>query len=448
MITLIEALNYRCFRYISQPLGPFHIMVGPNGSGKSSFLDIIAFIGDLVSKGLEKAIQSRTPNFYDLVWGREGGNFELAMEAEFPTSYQQVDKMLRMSYQTVRYEVGIGLEKENNKIGIMAEQLFLIGTEIESGDNHKSVRVVKPDKLHDSIITNHVLARGYKPIIEKNKDYGDIFHSEVWPEGEVQSIFTFQLGSQESALTHLPRDEKMFPVATWLKDFLRDGVQMLVLNTQSIHIPSPPGSGYKIRPDGSGLPWAIKMLKTGKQYERMISRPPEALNIEILKPKRGINPEFREWIAHLKTALPDLKNIKIIVRPEDRHAYLMLVYQNGLEVPSWVASDGTLRTLALTLPAYVPDFKGILLVEEPENGVHPRALETIYQSLTSIYSGQVLVATHSPVLLNMAELNQVLCFSKDKDGSIKIISGDQHPMLKEWKGEVSLGTLFAGGVLD
>ncbi|MFN4258579.1 MAG: hypothetical protein ACK4RK_04730 [Gemmataceae bacterium] len=36
MLTLIEALNYRCLRYVHQPLGPFHILVGPNASGKTT----------------------------------------------------------------------------------------------------------------------------------------------------------------------------------------------------------------------------------------------------------------------------------------------------------------------------------------------------------------------------------------------------------------------------
>ena len=39
--------------------------------------------------------------------------------------------------------------------------------------------------------------------------------------------------------------------------------------------------------------------------------------------------------------------------------HLMLRYRGGLEVPSWVASDGTLRFLALTLPAYLPDMRGV-----------------------------------------------------------------------------------------
>ena len=56
MITRIEALCYRCLRYVSQPLGPFHVLVGPNASGKTTFLDVIAFLGRLVSDGVDAAI--------------------------------------------------------------------------------------------------------------------------------------------------------------------------------------------------------------------------------------------------------------------------------------------------------------------------------------------------------------------------------------------------------
>ena len=87
-----------------------------------------------------------------------------------------------------------------------------------------------------------------------------------------------------------------------------------------------------------------------------------------------------------------------------------------------------------------------LPVEEPENGVHPAALETIYQSLSSVYNAQVLVAT-SPVLLSMAKPEQILCFSKTPEGTA-IIRGDEHPALRDWHGEASLGTMLASGSLS
>ncbi len=81
MIRLIEALNFRSLRYVSQPLAPLHVLVGPNASGKTTFLDVVNFLGCLVSEALEAAVGERTQNFQDLVWGRSGQGFELAIEA-------------------------------------------------------------------------------------------------------------------------------------------------------------------------------------------------------------------------------------------------------------------------------------------------------------------------------------------------------------------------------
>jgi predicted ATPase len=125
----------------------------------------------------------------------------------------------------------------------------------------------------------------------------------------------------------------------------------------------------------------------------------------------------------------------------------MLHFTTGLATPSWLVSDGTLRLLALTLLAYIPDLSGIYLIEEPENGIHPRAVETVYQSLSSVYGAQVLLATHSPVILSMAKPKEVLCFARSSDGATNIVSGDEHPALREWQGTLDLGTLFASGIL-
>lgn len=89
----------------------------------------------------------------------------------------------------------------------------------------------------------------------------------------------------------------------------------------------------------------------------------------------------------------------------------------------------------------------VSLVEEPENGIHPRAVETVFQSLSSVYAAQVLLATHSPLILSIARPEQVLCFAKTREGASDIVRGSEHPALLHWKGEVDLGTLFAGGVL-
>jgi len=200
-------------------------------------------------------------------------------------------------------------------------------------------------------------------------------------------------------------------------------VQRFVLNSLALRKASPPGQGRGFRPDGSNLPWVIDALRK-------------------TAPER-----FADWIAHVRTALPDLEDIRTIEREDDRHRYVVLCYQGGLQVPSWMASDGTLRLPALTLPAYLTDFAGVYLIEEPENGIHPRAVETMYQSLSSVYSAQILMATHSPVILGIVEPEKVLCFAKTGEGATDIVLGSEHPALRDWQGETNLSTLFAAGVL-
>jgi predicted ATPase len=196
-----------------------------------------------------------------------------------------------------------------------------------------------------------------------------------------------------------------------------------MLNSMALRKPSPPTKIKGFLPDGSNLPWVI---------DRFSKENPE---------------KYKDWIAHLRTALPDLVGIDTVERPEDRHCYLVFQYENELKVPSWLVSDGTLRLTALTLPAYLGDMEGVYLIEEPENGIHPNAVSTIYDSLASVYTAQVLLATHSTVVLNAAKPEDVLCFAKNTDGSTDIVAGSDHPRLKNWKGGVNLGTLLASGVL-
>jgi len=71
----------------------------------------------------------------------------------------------------------------------------------------------------------------------------------------------------------------------------------------------------------------------------------------------------------------------------------------------------------------------------------------MFESLSSAYQAQILMATHSPVVLSIAKAVDVLCFAKTEQGATDIIKGAEHPKLRDWQGETNLGTLFASGVL-
>ena len=414
MITLVEALNYRCLRYVSRPLGPFHILVGPNASGKTTFLDVVGFLRDLVSRGLDAAVSSRTRSPQDLLFLRQGERFELALQASIPEELRQ--RTARPELDTARYEVAVGFDETRRQFELKAEKFLLTGkAEMEPPVAPDSL--LRPEGTDDRwVVSNQAPHEG----LQNNM----VLWSETADEEQGGRNPWFKPVSKNSALDSLPFDPDSFPVGVWFRELLTNGVQQFVLNSLAIRQPSPPMGVTGFSPDGSSLPWVVDRLRQDN------------------------GSKFRDWINHLRTVLPDLKDIGTVERPEDRHSYMVYEYSGGLRVPSWLVSDGTLRLTALTLPAYLEDFQGIYLIEEPENGIHPGAVAAVHDSLSSVYGGQVLLATHSPALLNAAGTEDVLCFAKDDTGATDIVSGSEHPMLEQWCGETNLGTLLGSGILE
>ena len=422
MITLVEALNYRCLRYVSRPLAPFHVLVGPNASGKTTFLDVVGFLRDLVSEGLDGAVSTRTRNPQDLLFLRQGEKFELALEASIPEELRQ--RTARPELDTARYEVAVGFDETQRQFELKAEK-FLLKEKQEVELPQRSLfpmssgppgSLLRPERAGDRwVVLNEAPHEGLRNDM--------VLWNETADEDERGWNPWFKLGSKNSALGNLPLDTDSFPVGVWFRELLSNGAQQFVLNSLAIRQPSPPVRVTGFSPDGSNLPWVVDRLRQ----------------------ENGAR--FRDWIDHLRTVLPDLKEISTVERPEDRHCYMVYEYHGGLKVPSWLVSDGTLRLTALTLPAYLNELDGIYLIEEPENGIHPGAVAAVHDSLSSMYGAQVLLATHSPVVLNAAGMGDVLCFAKDDTGATDIVLGTEHPMLQQWRGDACLGTLHASGVL-
>ena len=424
MLVQIEALSYLCLRYVQQSLSPFEILIGPNASGKSTFLDVVAFLADMVreKEGVAAAVAARAPDVRDLCWMQGSDAFELAVEAAIPQPAPGTNHRLG-NFTRVRYEVRVGIHAESNKTSLLGETLWLRSEADTTEQRSGEPRTLFPMPAHppDSMLraAGSHSPPGWRRVLNKVAESGnDYFRSETSDWNNL-----FRLGPQRSALANLPEDEDRFPVSIWFRRLLLEGVQRLALNSAAMRRPSPAGSSHRFSPDGSNLPWVVHDLS---------ERDPQRL---------------QDWIAHVRTALPDLQNIRTVERPEDRHRYLVLEYSTGLQAPSWAVSDGTLRLLALTVLAYIPDLAGIYLIEEPENGLHPRAVETVFQSLSSVYSAQVLLATHSPIILSLADPEQVLCFARTDEGATDIVRGSEHPSLRGWRKEIDLGTLFASGVL-
>jgi predicted ATPase len=398
-------------------LSNFQILIGPNASGKSTFLNAIYLIGDILNDGLRPAIEDRASSFNELLYNKQGNSFEIALELEIPDNIKQ--KLKNKDYSLVRYEISLKLDDEKGII-INNENVWLLK---ESSKEKKVIQIdIFPREYEEpeSLISHRKNTPiGWRKVISKSSQGNNYFRSEI-----TDWNMTYKFGPLKSSLVGMPEDEERFPVVLWARDFLIDNIQFLQLNSSKMLNPCGPDSPIAFQTDGANLPKVIRHLQKEK-------------------------PDFFiRWLKHIKVFLPDVKEIKVKEKAEDRFLYLSVRYKNGLELPSWLISDGTLRFLAQTIIAYLPERDQIYMIEEPENGLHPLAIEGIFQSLSSVYDNQVLLATHSPSILSLVKLEDILCFSKTPSGAVDIVNGRDHPKLRDWKKSVDLGTLYASGVLQ
>jgi len=107
-------------------------------------------------------------------------------------------------------------------------------------------------------------------------------------------------------------------------------------------------------------------------------------------------------------------------------------------------SDGTLRFIALTTLFLQPDsYKpSVILVDEPELGLHPSAITLLASLITQVSKNtQVIISTQSPLLLDNFEPEDILVAERI-DGGTTLTRLKSSKSLNTWLEEYSLGQLW------
>lgn len=394
MFTRVEVKNFRSLRDVSVPLSNFHVLVGANGSGKTTFLDVFAFMGDLINDGVNEAVKARG-GLKELTFCGLGEEIEFAFEAIIPEITQE---KFHGDFDSIRYEISI-FGNEVRIPCVKNEHCFLFHSK-------------------------HATIEGKKQfVIERLDQSSTIMSAEISDDEKINRVLQFGLWNDSLALTNIPEDFNKFPSSIWLKNQFKKFIQPIQIESVSISKAGKEGHTGTVSADGSNLPWLIASLK--KTY-----------------PDR-----YKLWFRHIHSDFPDIKSIKTVLREDQDDMFIKIKYKEGHEVKQWMVSDGTLRYLLLTIIPYLLNLEGLFLIEEPEIGLHPRAIQSVMDSLRSVYGGQVLVTTHSPETVNCATKKELLIFSKNEAGETQIVSATEHPYFKDWKLDLGSAAFYGPGVM-
>lgn len=115
-------------------------------------------------------------------------------------------------------------------------------------------------------------------------------------------------------------------------------------------------------------------------------------------------------------------------------------------VPASQASDGTLLVLAYLAILHLPQPPRVLLVEEPENGMHPQRLREVLGILRELIHEQshtqVLLTTHSPYVLDLFQPEEVTLCIMQSNGEVKTTRLSASPTVKRQIDVFTLGEIW------
>lgn len=245
-------------------------------------------------------------------------------------------------------------------------------------------------------------------------------------ENKTISIRPAVFNGNELALRQISEPDSFYPLFT-LKKAIEEIVVYNYFDTTSngeIRQLSPYYSETKLLPNGENLAHLLNYLSGNhtKNYD------------EIIKMLQNVNPNFRDLVFTQPTGSKTLLALK------EKNLSRAITVEH--------ISDGTLRFLILLAILYNPNRGSIICLDEPEIGLHPDMIKTIGDGIKYAANDgtQMIVATHSPLLLNNFELEDVKIFEKNGKNTTEVITKTEEEF-EDWEGVFLVGQMWLRGQL-
>jgi len=151
--------------------------------------------------------------------------------------------------------------------------------------------------------------------------------------------------------------------------------------------------------------------------------------------------EYVRLIKQIKKLFPSINKIQLIGTSESTKV-INVELVTGERIEPQHLSTGLLYYLAYAAIPYLHPC-AVLLIEEPENGLHPARIAEVMGILREVSkTTQVLIATHSPLVVNELQPDEVSIVTREPEQGTKVTPLMDTPNFEERAKVYALGELW------
>ena len=391
----------------SSELTPMTAVIGKNGSGKSTLFDAFGFLSDCLKLGVEEACDAK---------GRGGFERLISQGIEDPI-------MFEIYYRENRDELPI---------------TYVVSFDL---DDHKRP-YVKSERLRQRRKGQKSIGQPYSFLL---LDGG---RGVAW-KGEYEGI---REDSGKLDLDKLMQEESNEREVVELEDNRRLGIATLGALKQHPRI-----SAFRQFIEG----WYLSYFRPDAARELPMSGPQKHLNIHgdnignvVQFMERDHPKQFEKILEDIAGKIPGIEKISTSRTIDNRIA--LQFNDKGFQDPFFAQqmSDGTLKVFAYLLLLSDPIPPPFICIEEPENGLYHKLLDTLAQQFRDHVTdgknkSQIFITTHQPYFVDALEPKEVWILEKGDDGFSKIRRASDDPVIQGLVNEgLPLGGLWYSDYLD
>ncbi len=378
-----------------EPLTPFTVVIGKNGVGKSSLFDAFGFVADCLSADVETACDMKQRGGFERL--RSKGVDE---PIHFEVFYREAP-----NERPITYQLSINLD-ESGRPYVESELL----KQRRKGQNYgRPYPFLRLDR-----------GRG---LVWAGEDAVEVEGEEDRTQAPVELTDPRQLGiATLGTLKEHPRIKRFrdFLKGWYLSYFYPDAARSL------------PGAGPQrhLNVHGDNIGNVVQFME------------------------REHKERFKGILDRIASKIPGIARIDTEVTADKR---VLLRFNDGAFSDPFFAqqmSDGTLKVFAYLLLLEDPEPPPFICIEEPENGLYHKLLESLAQEFRSHATGkkaapQIFVTTHQPYFVDALSPQEVWILKKGEDGFSTVLRVSELAMVKHLVDEgLPLGGLWYSDYLD